>query len=140
MIVYTKKKTFTINKKVYENKKKLYASELVLQRNVDELIKKLRNAKVLTAWHPKEQHYIPEFRKFGSGIKGLPDVVGFYKGKGFAIELKCKSNKLTKYQKIIRNEFVEIGEIVYCVCGCLEEVCDFFEEFLGLDIDKMYVR
>jgi penicillin-binding protein-related factor A (putative recombinase) len=47
-------------------------------------------------------------------IKGVSDILGIYKGKPLAIEVKSKTGSLTQEQKVFLGLFNELGGIGIC--------------------------
>lgn len=46
-------------------------------------------------------------------IYGVSDIIGIYKGKFFAIEVKTKTGKLSEHQKIFLNDVKKNGGIAF---------------------------
>lgn len=62
--------------------------------------------------------------RFSSGI---PDIVGFCRGKAFAIELKVGKNKQTELQKRTMDDMNRAG-VLTAVCYSVSAVQEFMEE------------
>lgn len=58
---------------------------------------------------------------------GIPDIIGCWKGKFVAIELKVKPNKPTKFQKYVIEKIKQAGGIAD-VCYNLDEVKALLQE------------
>ncbi len=69
----------------------------------------------------------------GMGVSGIPDIVGCYKGKFFAIETKApgKRNNTSANQKLRIAEIQAAGGAVLVADG-VEDVRRYFEEVFGL--------
>ena len=61
--------------------------------------------------------------RFSSGI---PDIVGFCRGKAFAIELKVGRNKQTELQKRTMDDMMRAG-VLTAVCYSVNDVATFIE-------------
>lgn len=59
-------------------------------------------------------------------IAGIPDIVGFYKGSPFAIELKIPGNKTTAIQDVTIMRMRRAG-VPVAVCYSVEEVKEFID-------------
>ncbi|MDE2097891.1 MAG: hypothetical protein KGL39_11630 [Patescibacteria group bacterium] len=61
----------------------------------------------------------------GYGVRGIPDFVGCWKGKFFAIETKAIRGKESPWQKKIREKILEAGGIAF-VAWEIEDVHNAF--------------
>lgn len=73
----------------------------------DKIRKVLREA---GAWHCMPATY-------GLGASGVPDIVGVYKGRGFAIEAKAGKNKPTALQQAQIDAFNAAGGVAWVIDG-----------------------
>lgn len=64
----------------------------------------------------------------GYGMSGVPDIVGLYKGRFFAIEVKRPGGKPKPWQNLVMNAITLAGGLVI-VAECLENVMVAFEPF-----------
>ncbi len=62
----------------------------------------------------------------GFGVKGIPDFVGCWRGKFFAIETKGPRGKETPWQKLIREKILKAGGISI-VAYDMDQVREIFE-------------
>ena len=65
----------------------------------------------------------------GYGVKGIPDFVGHYLGRFFAVETKAPDKIPTGFQELQITEILRSGGIVFVVDGPegVEEVRKFFQ-------------
>lgn len=70
-------------------------------------------------------------RFFRAGVKGIADIMGIYKGRGVAIEVKTPEtkNKVSWSQKAFLERFKECGGIAF-VCWDDKEVVPMLESML----------
>lgn len=47
----------------------------------------------------------------GYGRAGIPDIIGSYKGRFFAVEVKAKGGKMTPAQERERDKLLEVGAV-----------------------------
>jgi hypothetical protein len=64
----------------------------------------------------------------GYGVRGIPDFVGCYKGRFFAIEAKRLGGKPKPWQDLVMRAITLAGGLVI-VADCLENVTVAFEPF-----------
>ena len=74
----------------------------------------------------------------GFGVKGIPDFVGHYLGRFFAVETKAPGKIPTGFQELQIAEILRSGGIVFVVDGPegVEEVRKFFLEVVRHDRNK----
>ena len=74
----------------------------------------------------------------GYGVKGIPDFVGHYLGRFFAVETKAPDKIPTGFQELQIAEILRSGGAVFVVDGPegVEEVRKFFLEVLRHDRSK----
>lgn len=65
------------------------------------------NVKLVLKAQPNIWWYMPQAGSFGT--QGIPDFVGIYKGRGFAVEAKFGKGVLTEWQKIQRDTVIAAG-------------------------------
>ena len=77
----------------------------------------------------------------GFGVKGIPDFVGHYLGRFFAVETKAPGKIPTGFQELQIAEILRSGGIVFVVDGPegVEEVRKFFLEVRRYDRSKRLV-
>lgn len=63
---------------------------------------------------------------FGYGVKGIPDFIGCWRGRFFAIETKAFKNKETPWQTLIRNKILAAGGLAIAAYT-IEDVKAMFE-------------
>lgn len=90
-----------------------------LERDVQKKVLKYLKATL----HEGESFFWKVSERYASGI---PDIMGFYRGKGFAIELKVGNNKPTELQKLTMVRLRSAG-VTVAVCYSVEEVKQFME-------------
>ena len=59
--------------------------------------------------------------------RGIPDIIGIYRGKFLAVEIKKPRGKLTELQQIFLDRVKNEGGLSVCVHSC-EELADFLEK------------
>ncbi|MDE5852441.1 MAG: VRR-NUC domain-containing protein [Oscillospiraceae bacterium] len=60
------------------------------------------------------------------GVSGIPDIIGCYKGKFIAFEVKTTQGKLSKLQEVMLERINEAGGIAFKVTS-LQEVKDILK-------------
>lgn len=70
-------------------------------------------------------------------IAGVPDLVGCYAGRLWAIELKVGDNKPTKLQEFTMGQMCKAGAMV-TVAWTLEEVKDFMQTVVSTPCTTLY--
>ena len=65
------------------------------------------------------------FKHWGGpmSVPGVSDILGCYRGRMMAIEVKCPGNKLTQLQKNFLDNVNEAGGIAF-VAYCIEDVVE----------------
>lgn len=58
---------------------------------------------------PGVWYFMPSMN--GYGRAGIPDIIGSYKGRFFAVEVKAAKGKLTPAQERERDKLLEIGAV-----------------------------
>ena len=68
------------------------------------------------------------FKEHGGiyGVSGIPDIIGCYKGKFIAFEVKTTQGKLSKLQEVMLERINEAGGIAFKVTS-LQEVKDILK-------------
>lgn len=68
------------------------------------------------------------FMKNGQMLKGVPDILGIFKGKFIAVECKASNvKKLSEDQEIFRNNFEARGGVFY-LCNDIDSLISWFSE------------
>lgn len=108
--------------------KQLGESEHAIQKLILERLGLLRGA---FFWREnsgmvKETDRYGKMRMWRAGIKGIADIVGVYKGRLVAIEVKAKGKKLSMHQKAFLQRVRDCGGIGF-VCDDDKQVIKLLE-------------
>jgi hypothetical protein len=92
-------------------------TEFEIQAQISEYLKKAR----IFFWADKQRFGKPGRGTSHSSAKGVADLLGIYKGKPLAIEVKTKSGELSLVQFQWLTEFQRAGGIML-IATCVEDV------------------
>ena len=72
-------------------------------------------------------HFMPFMG--GYGVRGIPDIIGCYKGRFFAIEVKSEEGKVSPWQARVLALIAKAGGIALVARGAEEVIYKFDKEF-----------